>query len=62
MAQSGNYTVVFTPNDKANYTDATTTITLTVNRKELTPAVASVDDKIYDGNIGLAFLCHHEGG
>ena len=51
VAQSGNYTVVFTPNDKANYTDATTTITLTVNRKELTPAVASVDDKIYDGNI-----------
>ena len=50
VAQSGNYTVVFTPNDKANYTDATTTITLTVNRKELTPAVASVDDKIYDGN------------
>ena len=51
VAQSGNYTVVFTPNDKANYTDATTTITLTVNRKELTPAVVSVDDKIYDGNI-----------
>lgn len=44
------YTVVFTPDDAKNYTSATTNITLTVNRKVLTPSVGSVADKIYDGN------------
>lgn len=44
------YKVVFTPDDAENYTSATTNITLTVNRKVLTPSVGSVADKIYDGN------------
>lgn len=45
------YTVVFTPDDAENYTSATTNITLTVNRKVLTPSVASVQDKVYDGDV-----------
>lgn len=44
------YTVVFTPDDTANYTSATTKITLTVNRKVLTPTINTVADKTYDGN------------
>ena len=45
------YTVVFTPDDAENYTSATTNITLTVNRKVLMPSVASVQDKVYDGDV-----------
>lgn len=45
------YKVVFTPDDAENYTSATTNITLTVNRKVLMPSVASVQDKVYDGDV-----------
>lgn len=43
--------MVFTPDDAENYTSATTNITLTVNRKVLMPSVASVQDKVYDGDV-----------
>lgn len=56
------YTVVFTPGDQDNYTDATAAITLTVNRRELTPTVASVNDKVYDGNTSTTGTIALSGG
>lgn len=55
------YTVVFKPTDGANYNSATTTITLTVNKKELTPTVATVADKVYDGNTSTTGTIELEG-
>lgn len=55
------YKVVFTPDDAENYTSATTNITLTVNRKVLTPSVASVADKVYDGSTSTTGTIELEG-
>ena len=51
VADSGSYSVVFTPDDEDNYTTAGSAITLTVERKTLLPSVSSVDSKIYDGTV-----------
>ena len=44
------YTVVFTPDDMANYNSVEAQVTVSVAKKTLTPSVASVADKTYDGN------------
>ena len=44
------YTVTFTPTDTANYNSVEQNITVQVDKATLTPSVASVADKIYDGN------------
>lgn len=45
------YTVVFTPTDTANYNSVEQSVTVQVNRATLTPSVASVQDKVYDGDV-----------
>lgn len=47
---SHSYTVTFTPTDKANYNSVEQSVTVQVNRATLTPSVASVQDKVYDGD------------
>lgn len=44
------YTVVFTPTDTANYNSAEAQVTVSVAKKTLMPSVASVQDKVYDGD------------
>ena len=48
---SHSYTVTFTPTDKANYNSVEQSVTVQVNRATLTPSVASVQDKVYDGDV-----------
>lgn len=48
---SHGYTVTFTPTDTANYNSVEQNITVQVNRAALTPSVASVQDKVYDGDM-----------
>ncbi len=45
------YTVTFTPTDTANYNSVEQSVTVQVNRATLTPSVASVQDKVYDGDV-----------
>ena len=47
---SHSYTVTFTPTDAANYNSAEAQVTVSVAKKTLTPSVASVQDKVYDGD------------
>ena len=50
VADSGRqYPVVFTPSDTDNYNTVTQDVAVTVNRAVLTPFVASVQGKTYDG-------------
>lgn len=44
------YTVTFTPTDADNYNSVEAQVTVSVAKKTLTPSVASVADKTYDGN------------
>ena len=55
VANSGvtGYTVVFTPHDP-NYSPVTSTVTVTVEAKALTPSVQSVSDKFYDGTTSAS--------
>ena len=55
VANSGvtGYTVVFTPHDP-NYSPVTSTVTVTVEPKALTPSVQSVSDKFYDGTTSAS--------
>lgn len=48
---SHSYTVTFTPTDKANYNSVEQSVTVQVNRATLTPSVAFVQDKVYDGYV-----------
>ena len=55
------YKVIFTPEDADNYTTAETTVTLIVNKAALTPILASVESKTYDGNTGATGTVKLEG-
>lgn len=55
------YIVVFTPTDTANYNTAEKDITLTVNKKTLTPSVDTVADKTYDGTTAATGTIKLEG-
>lgn len=55
------YTVIFTPTDTANYNSVEQSVTVQVNRATLTPSVASVADKTYDGNTSTTGTIKLEG-
>lgn len=44
------YTVTFTPTDADNYNSVEAQVTVSVAKKTLMPSVASVQDKVYDGD------------
>lgn len=48
---SHGYTVTFTPTDTANYNSVEQDIIVQVDKATLTPSVASVQDKVYDGDV-----------
>lgn len=58
---SHSYTVTFTPTDKANYNSVEQSVTVQVNKATLTPSVASVADKTYDGNTSTTGTIKLEG-
>lgn len=47
---SQSCTVVFTPDDRDNYNTVEQSVTVTVAKRMLDPAIVSVSDKEYDGN------------
>ena len=47
---SHSYTVTFTPTDTDNYNSVEAQVTVSVAKKTLTPTVATVENKTYDGN------------
>ena len=57
----GQYPVVFTPSDTDNYNTVTQGVAVTVNRALLTPFVASVQDKTYDGGTETGGTIELEG-
>ena len=62
VADSGRqYPVVFTPSDTDNYSTVTQGVAVTVNRAVLTPFVASVQDKTYDGGTETGGTIELEG-
>ena len=62
VADSGRqYPVVFTPSDTDNYSTVTQDVAVTVNRAVLTPSVASVRDKTYDGSTETGGAVELEG-
>ncbi len=62
VADSGRqYPVVFTPRDTDNYSTVTQGVAVTVNRALLTPFVASVRDKTYDGSTETGGAVELEG-
>ena len=62
VADSGSqYPVVFTPSDTDNYSTVTQDVAVTVNRAVLTPFVASVRDKTYDGSTETGGAVELEG-
>lgn len=56
-----SYSVVFTPDDMENYNTAEQAVTVTVAKKMLTPAVASVEDKEYDGGTSTSGIITLDG-
>ena len=55
------YTVIFTPTDTANYNSVEQSVTVQVDKATLTPSVASVADKTYDGNTSTTGTIKLEG-
>lgn len=58
---SHSYTVTFTPTDADNYNSVEAQVTVSVAKKTLTPSVASVADKTYDGNTSTTGTIELEG-
>ena len=58
---SHSYTVTFTPTDTDNYNSVEAQVTVSVAKKTLTPSVASVADKTYDGNTSTTGTIELEG-
>lgn len=56
-----SHSATFTPTDTANYDTVKQNITVQVNRAALTPSVASVADKTYDGNTSTTGTIKLEG-
>lgn len=55
------YTVIFTPTDTANYNSVKAQVTVSVAKKTLTPTVATVENKTYDGNTSTTGTIELEG-
>lgn len=56
-----SHTAAFTPTDTANYNSVEQSVTVQVNKATLTPSVASVADKTYDGNTSTTGTIKLEG-
>ena len=56
-----SHSATFTPTDTANYDTVKQNITVQVNRATLTPSVASVADKVYDGSTSTTGTIELEG-